>query len=426
MKILIIGSGGREHAFAWKVSQSDIVTHVYVAPGNAGTALETKTSNVAIAAEDISGLLHFAKRQQIDLTIVGPEAPLAAGIVDQFTAVGLSCFGPSKAAAQLESSKIFCKQFLLQHDIPTARAEYFTDPKLAKAYVAREELPIVIKADGLAAGKGVVIATTLAEAEQTIDAMLTDERFGSAGKRILIEEFLQGEELSFIVLTDGDTILPLASSQDHKAIGEGDIGSNTGGMGAYSPSPLATPKLESKILQTIIQPTIQGLAKQGIRYSGFLYAGLMITTNGDAKVLEYNCRFGDPETQPILMRLKSDFTRLCFAAAQRHLDQQKLEWDPRVALCVVMAAKGYPNTYTKNQVIRGLDQVPEAPDLKIFHSGTQQQGGVIVTQGGRVLSVTALGETVAAAQQHAYAAVAKISWDECYYRRDIGYRATGG
>ncbi len=423
MQVLIVGAGGREHALAWKVAQSAEVTQVFVAPGNAGTALENKVSNIDLAATDISGLQQFASDNHIDLTIVGPEAPLAAGIVDHFTAHDLACFGPTQAAAQLEASKIFCKQFLEQHNIPTAKAQSFSDPDLAKAYVAERGTPIVIKADGLAAGKGVVIAQDQAEANTAITAMLTDQQFGSAGQKVLIEEFLNGEELSFIVLTDGNTILPLASSQDHKAIGEGDTGLNTGGMGAYSPAPLLTPELEQQIMQTVITPTIQGLAAQGICYTGFLYAGLMVSPNGGVKVLEFNCRLGDPETQPILMRLQTDLATLCLSAAEQRLTAQTLKWDPRIALGVVMAAEGYPLNYRKHQRIEGLATVAETPELKVFHAGTQQRDNTIVTSGGRVLCVTALADSVTSARQRAYTAVDKIHWDECYYRHDIGHKA---
>ena len=422
MKILIVGGGGREHALAWKAAQSAQVNHVYVAPGNAGTASEAKIENVAIAAEDIAGLLNFAQQQVIDLTIVGPEAPLVAGIVDQFETAGLPCFGPRQGAAQLEGSKRFCKDFLQRHAIPTAAYQTFTDVDPALAYVHQQRLPIVVKADGLAAGKGVIIAHTLAEAEFAVKDMLSGNAVGTAGHQIVIEEFMVGEEASFIVMVDGEHVLAMASSQDHKARDDGDKGPNTGGMGAYSPAPVITPALHEQIMDNVIIPTVRGMAAEGHEYCGFLYAGLMITAEGTAKVLEYNCRFGDPETQPIMLRLQSDLVNLCLAALDKRLHQVEMLWDKRPALGVVMAAGGYPGSYTKGAIISGLAH--NRTDSKVFHAGTHMQDEKIVTNGGRVLCATALGDSVQQAQQRAYALAKQIHWNDVYYRNDIGYRAT--
>ncbi len=423
MKVLIIGGGGREHALAWKVAQSSRVDHVYVAPGNAGSALEPMVENVAISAEDIDGLLAFAQREHIELTIVGPEAPLVAGVVDTFQAHGLAIFGPSQGAAQLEGSKKFCKDFLARHKIPTAAYGTFTEVDAAKAYVRQHQLPIVIKADGLAAGKGVIIAQSLAEADAAIDDMLADNKFGDAGSQVVVEEFLQGEEASFIAMVDGDTILPFASSQDHKARDDGDQGPNTGGMGAYSPAPVLSDDINAWVMQHIMQPTVEGMRAEGNTYVGFLYAGLMIDKDGQAKVLEYNCRFGDPETQPIMMRLQSDLVELCLDALAGQLGRTPIEFDPRAAVGVVMAAGGYPEQYRKGDVIHGLTDAPNTAQAKVFHAGTAVKDQQVVTQGGRVLCCTALGDTVTEAQAHAYALVKGIQWDGAYYRRDIAHRA---
>lgn len=421
MKILVIGGGGREHALAWKAAQSERVETVYVAPGNAGTAHEPGLHNVAIGAEDIGALLDFARAKAIDLTLVGPEAPLVAGVVDQFTAAGLPCFGPTRAAAQLEGSKAFTKDFLQRHHIPTAAYGNFTDVDEAIAYVRQQGAPIVVKADGLAAGKGVILAQTEDEAIAAVRDMLAGNAFGDAGHRVVIEEFLQGEEASFIVMADGEHILPLATSQDHKARDDGDRGPNTGGMGAYSPAPVVTPEIHTRVMREVIEPTVRGMAAEGHPYTGFLYAGLMIGPDGTPKVLEYNCRFGDPETQPILMRLRSDLVALCEAALAQRLDRIEAEWDPRAALGVVLAAGGYPDSYRKGDVLQGLPD--ETPDSKVFHAGTAERDGQIVTSGGRVLCAVGLGETVSEAQQRAYALVHQIHWDGVYYRNDIGHRA---
>ncbi|MBI5612722.1 MAG: phosphoribosylamine--glycine ligase [Gammaproteobacteria bacterium] len=422
MKILIIGGGGREHALAWKVAQSPTVGKVFVAPGNAGTATEPKCRNVAIAAEDVDGLLGFAQQNKIDLTIVGPETPLVLGVVDRFAAAGLRCFGPTRAAAQLEGSKAFTKDFLARHNIPTAAYGNFTDVDAAIAYIHKTGAPIVVKADGLAAGKGVIIAETAAEAVAAVRDMLAGNAFGEAGHRVVVEEFLQGEEASFIVMVDGQHILPLATSQDHKRVGDGDTGPNTGGMGAYSPAPVVTPAIHARVMREVIEPTVRGMAAEGHPYTGFLYAGLMIAPDGTCKVLEYNCRFGDPETQPVMMRLQSDLVALVEAALDGKLDAVEARWDSRAALGVVMAAKGYPGTYPKGDVISGLAGT-DAADTKVFHAGTALTDGQVVTHGGRVLCVTALGDTVATAQTRAYQVVKRISWSGAHYRRDIGYRA---
>ncbi|MBN1627263.1 MAG: phosphoribosylamine--glycine ligase [Deltaproteobacteria bacterium] len=422
MKILVIGGGGREHAIAWKAAASDMVEKVFVAPGNAGTEREPGVENISIGAADIEALAGFAKDQSIDLTIVGPEAPLVAGITDLFESAGLRCFGPSRAAAQLEGSKVFTKEFLKRHNIPTAGYEVFTEPEQAKAYLAGQDYPLVVKADGLAAGKGVIIAETYGQASSALDGMLSGRDFGPAGKRVVVEEFLRGEEASFIVMTDGRNILPLATSQDHKAINNGDTGLNTGGMGAYSPAPVVTPGVHYRIMREVIIPTVEGMASEGIPYMGFLYAGLMVSPEGVPKVLEFNCRFGDPETQPILMRLKSDLVEMCIAALEKRLDRVQAQWDKRAALGVVMAAGGYPESYRKGDVISGLPQ-GEEEGLKVFHAGTAVRDGRVVTNGGRVLCATALGNTVSEAQEKAYALAGRISWDGVYYRTDIGYRA---
>ena len=422
MKILIIGGGGREHALAWKAAQSPKVTKVFVAPGNAGTAHESKCENISIPAEDVDGLLKFAQTDKIDLTVVGPETPLVLGVVDKFKAAGLRCFGPTKAAAQLEGSKAFTKDFLARHKIPTAAYGNFTDVGQAKAFIKKMGAPIVVKADGLAAGKGVIIAQTINEANAAVCDMLAGNAFGAAGHRVVVEEFLEGEEASFIVMVDGDHILSLATSQDHKRVGNGDTGPNTGGMGAYSPAPVVTPAMHARIMREVIEPTVRGMAAEGHPYTGFLYAGVMIGRDGVPKVLEYNCRFGDPETQPVMLRLQSDLVALVEAALDGRLDKIEATWDARPALGVVMAAGGYPGDYKKGDVISGLPTT-DAPDAKVFHAGTALQNGDIVTSGGRVLCVTALGATVGTAQKRAYEVTQKISWTGAQYRTDIGFRA---
>ncbi|MEQ8288416.1 MAG: phosphoribosylamine--glycine ligase [Gammaproteobacteria bacterium] len=422
MKVLIVGGGGREHALAWKAAQGQQVEKVYVAPGNAGTAMEPKLENVAIAAEDIDALLEFAGKEKIDLTIVGPEAPLVAGIVDHFMDAGLAIFGPRSAAAVLEGSKSFSKDFLKRFDIPTAEYQNFTEVDAAVKYIQSGEFPVVIKADGLAAGKGVVIAQDEQEAIATIHDMLAGNKFGEAGHRIVIEEFLEGEEASFIVMADGEHVLPLASSQDHKARDEGDQGPNTGGMGAYSPAPVVDADMHDRIMKEVIMPTIKGMAEEKRTYTGFLYAGVMITKDGKPKVLEFNCRFGDPETQPIMMRLQSDLVALCLAATRGELDQFEAEWDERSALGVVTASAGYPASSSKGDVISGLNNKFD-DGVKVFHAGTAEQDDATVTAGGRVLCVTALGDSVTDAQARAYEALAGISYDGMIYRKDIGYRA---
>ncbi|KFZ30516.1 phosphoribosylamine--glycine ligase [Pseudidiomarina salinarum] len=423
MNVLVIGGGGREHALAWKAAQSSLAETVYVAPGNAGTASEKGIENVNISAEDIDGLLHFAKTNKVGLTIVGPEAPLVAGIVDKFRADGLKVFGPTRAAAQLEGSKAFSKDFLARHNIPTAAYGTFTDIEQAKSYIRQNRLPIVIKADGLAAGKGVIIAESEADAFAAIDDMLAGNRFGEAGSRVVIEEFLVGEEASFIVMVDGITALPFASSQDHKARDDGDKGPNTGGMGAYSPAPVVTPEVHDWVMNHVIQPTIEGMADEGHPYTGFLYAGLMVAPDGTAKVLEFNCRFGDPETQPIMMRLQSDLVALCLAACKQDLAQQHIAFDERATVGVVLAAGGYPDNYLKGDVIQGIDAA-EATGAKVFHAGTKtDERGNLVTAGGRVLCVTAIGDNVTEAQRAAYRAVKEIDWRDLYYRNDIAHRA---
>ena len=422
MKVLIVGSGGREHALAWKTKQSPKVSTVFVAPGNPGTALEENITNVAIAVDDIAGLLAFALAEKIDLTIIGPEVPLVLGIVDQFKAAGLKCFGPTAQAAQLEGSKSFCKDFMIRHNIPTAAYESFTDKDLAIAYIKKQGAPIVVKADGLAAGKGVIGASTEAEAISAVEDMLSGNVFGEAGNRVVVEEFLVGEEASFIVIADGKNALPMATSQDHKARDNGDKGPNTGGMGAYSPAPVVTHEIHDIVMRDVINPTLEGMAKDGLPYTGFLYAGLMIGKDNDIKVLEYNCRFGDPETQPIMMRMKSDIVELCNAALEGNLDKASSDWDHRAALGVVIAAGGYPDAYQKGDVISGLS-TEEKADRKIFQAGTQQQGDNIVTSGGRVLCACALGETIQEAQTKAYELVDTVKWDNMFYRTDIGFKA---
>jgi len=422
MKVLVVGSGGREHALAWKCAASDRVDEVLVAPGNAGTALEHGIRNVDVGAEDIDGLLELAGRERIDLTIVGPEVPLVNGIVDRFRAAGHACFGPDAAGAQLEGSKAFTKDFLSKYGIPTAKYCSFNELEPALAYIREQGAPIVVKADGLAAGKGVVVARSLEEAEAAATGMLSGGSFGDAGARIVVEEFLHGEEASFIVITDGTSILSLASSQDHKARDEGDTGPNTGGMGAYSPAPVVTPAVEARILDEVIRPTLAGLREEGITYTGFLYAGLMITPDGTPKVIEFNCRMGDPETQPIMARLRSDLVDICEAALDGRLDDLQAEWDPRAALGVVMAAGGYPASYARGNPISGLDDCA-AGTVKVFHAGTAMQGNEVVTSGGRVLCVVGLGDSVSSAGEEAYDCVDAIDWDGAYYRRDIGYRA---
>ena len=422
MKVLIIGGGGREHALAWKTAQSPRVAKVFIAPGNAGTAREAKCENVPIAAEAVAALVAFARDNAIALTIVGPEAPLVAGAVDAFQAAGLRCFGPTKAAAQLEGSKAYAKDFLARHRIPTAAYQNFTAIEPAIAYIRKMGAPIVVKADGLAAGKGVILAQSEEEAVAAVRDMLAGNAFGAAGHRVVIEEFLTGEEASFIVMVDGKHVLPMATSQDHKTRDDGDRGPNTGGMGAYSPAPVVTPDIHARVMREIIEPTVRGMAADGIPYTGFLYAGLMIGPDGAPRVLEFNCRFGDPETQPIMMRLRSELAALCEAALDGRLDQVNAEWDPRPALGVVMTAGGYPGDYRKGDAISGLP-AHEAADAKVFHAGTAEKNGRIVTAGGRVLCACALGDTVYKAKLRAYELVHQIRWNGVYFRSDIGYRA---
>ena len=422
MKILVIGSGGREHALAWKLAQSPRASEVLVAPGNAGTAHEAKCRNVAVKADDIDGLLALAQRENVALTVVGPEAPLVAGVVDRFRATGLRVFGPSTAAAQLEGSKAFAKDFLARHGIPTAFYAVHTEVEAALAYLREKGAPIVIKADGLAAGKGVIVALTLAEAEAAVRDMLEGNAFGDAGARVVIEEFLEGEEASFISMVDGRHALPMATSQDHKRVGDGDTGPNTGGMGAYSPAPVVTPEIHARIMREVVEPTVAGMAADGVPFTGFLYAGLMIDASGAPRVIEFNVRFGDPETQPVLMRLGSDFVDLVEAGIDGCLDQLQAEWDARPALGVVMASRPYPDSPVTGDVITGLDAVPT--DAKVFHAGTALDAqGRVIAAGGRVLCVTALGNSVFDAQQRAHAGVDAISWANAFHRRDIGWRA---
>lgn len=421
MNVLVIGSGGREHALAWQAAKDSRVNKVFVAPGNAGTAIEPKLENVAIDVMDQDALVAFAKANNIALTIVGPEAPLVEGIVDRFTREGLRCFGPSKGAAQLEGSKAFTKDFLERQQIPTAEYQNFTEIEPALAYLREKGAPIVVKADGLAAGKGVIVAMTLQEAEDAVQDMLAGNAFGEAGHRVVIEEFLDGEEASFIVMVDGTNVLPMATSQDHKRAGNGDTGLNTGGMGAYSPAPVVTPEIDQRIMDEVILPTVKGMAEEGNTYVGFLYAGLMIMSDGTPKVIEYNCRFGDPETQPIMLRLKSSIVELCDAALDGKLDQTTAEWDPRCAVGVVLAAGGYPGDYAKGDVITLPQQVAEG--TKVFHAGTATKDNQIVTSGGRVLCATAMGNSVTEAQQRAYELVKQIDWNGVYFRDDIAFRA---
>ena len=419
MKLLVVGSGGREHALAWKLAQSPRVQKVFVAPGNGGTATENGLENVAITG--LAELVAFAKKEKVYLTVVGPEAPLAAGITDSFRDAGLKIFGPTRAAAQLESSKDFAKSFMARHGIPTARHKTFDNAAQAKAYVSERGAPIVVKADGLAAGKGVVVATSVAEAHAAIDQMMTQQSLGAAGSRLVVEDFLEGEEASFIVMSDGTRVLPLATSQDHKRLRDGDAGPNTGGMGAYSPAPVVTPKLHARVMREIIQPTIQGMAHEGLPYVGFLYAGLMIDKSGNPKTLEYNCRLGDPETQPIILRLKSDLLEMVERALDGSLDQVEPQWDRRAALGVVVAAAGYPEEPRKGDVIAGLPK--PTPDCRVFHAGTRLDSKTVVTNGGRVLCVTALGDSVKMARTRAYEALERIRFEGMQYRKDIGHRA---
>lgn len=422
MNILIVGSGGREHAIAWKCAQSERVEKIYVAPGNAGSDLEEKIENVTIDVMDFATLAKFAKKEKIDLTIIGPEAPLVAGIVDYFQEQNLRCFGPNKAAAQLEGSKAFTKDFLARHNIPSADYQSFTEVEPALKYIDEKGAPIVIKADGLAAGKGVIVAESIADAKDAVEDMLSGNSFGEAGCRVVIEEFLEGEEASFIVVADGEHFLPMATSQDHKRVGNGDVGLNTGGMGAYSPAPVVDDEVYDRVMNEVIVPTIKGMAKEGNPFSGFLYAGLMISADGTPKVIEYNCRLGDPETQPILMRLKSDLVEIFEAAIDNYLNEMQSDWDSRPAVGIVLAAGGYPTNYKKGDVILGLPR-SEIAGEKVFHAGTQHDGDNIVTNGGRVLCVTALGNTVTEAQQRAYKLADKISWQGSFKRDDIAYRA---
>ena len=423
MKILVVGGGGREHALAWKAARSPLAEHVYVAPGNAGTAREPGCENVAIDAADIPALADFAAAHQVGLTIVGPEVPLVAGIVDEFSRRGLKCFGPSAACARLEGSKAFSKAFFERHGIPTAAWRDFNDTEAACEYIRARGAPIVVKADGLAAGKGVVVARTVDEAEAAVRDMLSGNRFGDAGARVVVEDCLAGEEASFIAMVDGAHILPLASSQDHKARDDGDRGPNTGGMGAYSPAPVVDAALHQRIMREVMEPTVAGLAEDGTPYTGFLYAGIMVDAAGTPRVLEFNCRFGDPETQPILFRMKSDLVALCLAALAGRLDGASCEWDARAALGIVLAAAGYPESYRKGDPISGLDADAGHDDVKIFHAGTREGHDQVLTSGGRVLCAVALGEGVAEAQRKAYELAAKIHWEGAFYRHDIGWRA---
>lgn len=422
MKVLIMGNGGREHALGWKAAQNPAVETVFVAPGNAGTALEPKLQNVAIGVEDIAGLVNFARENDVALTIVGPEAPLVIGVVDAFREAGLPIFGPTQAAAQLEGSKAFTKDFLARHQIPTAEYQNFTEIEPALAYLREKGAPIVVKADGLAAGKGVIVAMTLEEAEEAVRDMLAGNAFGEAGHRVVIEEFLDGEEASFIVMVDGKNVLPMATSQDHKRVGNGDTGPNTGGMGAYSPAPVVTAAIHQRVMDEVIYPTVRGMAAEGAPYTGFLYAGLMIMADGTPKVIEYNCRFGDPETQPIMLRMQSDLVELCQAAIDGKLDTAESRWDPRASVGIVLAAGGYPADYNKGDIISGLPQ-QDVEGEKVFQAGTTEKDGHVVTNGGRVLCATAMGATVSDAQQRAYQLAKQISWNGMFFRDDIGYRA---
>jgi phosphoribosylamine---glycine ligase len=422
VKVLLIGGGGREHALAWKLAQSPKVSEVLCAPGNAGTATERKTHNVALGVTDFPALIDLARKERVALTIVGPELPLVAGIVDTFEAAGLKCFGPRAIGAQLEGSKAFTKEFLTRHRIPTAAFETFTEFTTARDYVRTRKAPIVIKADGLAAGKGVIIAPTIADAELSLDRVLRQRQFGDAGAKVVIEDFLTGEEASFIAIVDGTRVVPLASSQDHKTRDDGDRGPNTGGMGAYSPAPVVTPAVHERVMREIMVPTVRGLAADGIHYRGFLYAGLMIDGAGQPRVIEFNCRLGDPETQPILFRLRSDLADVCLSCFDGTLGLTPLEWDPRATIGVVMASSGYPDAYDKGKPIAGLERVTSR-DVKVFHAGTRLEGGRIVTDGGRVLCVVGTGASVRAARDAAYSGVREITWDGAFYRKDIGHRA---
>jgi len=422
VSVLIIGSGGREHAFTWKASQSDLVDKIFVAPGNAGTSLESKAVNIEISPNDIEGLVSFSKKENIGLVIVGPEDPLVNGITDAFMKAGINCFGPESIGAQLEGSKDFAKSFMKKHNIPTASYESFSDADQAKKYIQENELPLVIKADGLAAGKGVVIAENYETAIKTIDEFISKNKFGNASKKIIIEEFLIGQELSYIVMVNGTEYLPLATSQDHKTIGEGDVGLNTGGMGAYSPVPFVDAELDAIIKKKVIEPSVKGLSKDGISFRGFLYAGLMIDSNMNPKVLEYNCRFGDPETQPIMLRLKSDLIDMIQTCFFGNISNYEIEWDERSAMGVVLSSIGYPESYETGRIIIGLNEFSKKSDVKIFHSGTSIENENILTNGGRVLCVTALGDSLNQANINAYSAVEQIDWDGKYYRKDIGFR----
>jgi phosphoribosylamine--glycine ligase len=422
VKVLVVGGGGREHAIAWKVAQSPLVAEVIVAPGNAGTASEPRVRNVPVAADDVEGLAKLALEERVDLTIVGPEIPLVAGLVDRFEERGLKCFGPRMDGARLEGSKAFTKDFLSRHGIPTAGSRTFTDVQSAREYARTRTPPIVIKADGLAAGKGVVIAPTVAAAEETLARMLEHRQFGAASAKVVIEDFLAGEEASFIALVDGTRVVPLASSQDHKTRDDGDRGPNTGGMGAYSPAPVVTDAVHRHVMRDIMLPTAHGLVKDDIRYRGFLYAGLMIDRDGRAKVVEFNCRLGDPETQPILFRLRSDLVALCLQCFDGTLGEQPIEWDPRATVGVVMASRGYPDAYEKGKVISGLDRA-KGEDVKVFHAGTRLVNGEVLTDGGRVLCAVGRGDSVATARANAYGAVQRVTWDGAFWRTDIGYRA---
>ena len=422
INLLIVGGGGREHAFTWKASQSDLVKKIFVAPGNAGTSLEPKAENINIGASDIDALVSFSKKASIDLVIVGPEDPLVNGITDAFKRVGINCFGPESFGARLEGSKDFAKSFMKKHDIPTANYESFTDADAAKKYIDEHKLPLVIKADGLAAGKGVVIVEDHETAKKTIDEFISETKYGNASKKIVIEDFLIGQELSYIVMVDGTEYLPLATSQDHKTIGEGDIGLNTGGMGAYSPVPFVNDELDIMINKKVIEPTVRGLSKDGIAFRGFLYAGLMIDSNLNPKVLEYNCRFGDPETQPIMLRLKSDLIDMIQTCFSGSISDYKVEWDQRSATGIVMSSSGYPESYETGKIISGLDVFSDKDNTKVFHSGTRLENNGVLTNGGRVLCVTALGDDLKQSKRNAYSAVKEIDWDGKYYRKDIGFR----
>ena len=422
MNVLIVGSGGREHAFTWKASQSDHVEKIFIAPGNAGTSLEPKAENVDISASDIDALVSFAEKENIDLVIVGPEDPLVNGITDAFKKVGINCFGPELLGAQLEGSKDFAKSFMEKHNIPTASYRSFTDADKAKKYIQQNELPLVIKADGLAAGKGVVIAEDSQTANKTIDEFISETKYGDASKKIIIEEFLTGQELSYIAMVNGTEYLALATSQDHKTIGEGDVGFNTGGMGAYSPVPFVDNELDNKIRKEVIEPTVKGLSEDGISFRGFLYAGLMIDSSLNLKVLEYNCRFGDPETQPIMLRLKSDLIEMIQACFSGSISHFKVDWDQKSAMGIVMSSIGYPESYETGKEIFGLDRLTERKNTKVFHSGTRLENNDVLTNGGRVLCVTALGDDLKQSNRNAYSAVQEIGWDGKYYRKDIGFR----